>query len=66
MAASYVSQFGVRKTTLNELTHTGDENIKGNKLLETSDCSNCILEGPSGFLSAQMGLNFVSGHAPDM
>lgn len=66
MAASYASQFGAGKTTLNELIHTGDGNIKGNKLLETSDCSNYILEGPNSFWSVQMGLNFASGHAPDM
>lgn len=66
MAASYDSQLGVGKTTLNELTHTGDGNIKGNKLLEAGDCTNCVLGGPNSFLSAQMGLNSASGHASDM
>lgn len=63
---SYASQFGAGNTALNEFTHIGDGNIKGNKMLETSDCSNYMLEGPNGFLSAQVGLKFASDHAPDM
>lgn len=31
VAASYASQLGVGKTAPNELTHTEDGNIKGNK-----------------------------------